>query len=192
MLYDWADEDVGESRVGRRMRLLAYTPGRITASSMTRLSIGPTRVALGGVGLGNRRVQHLVDLGDPDARVGRATGLPDDPAVHDLRQEAEAVVPVRAPAVGGQADLVCHDVRRVAGVLREVVTLRVGFSVSLMPTRASDCCSDSAVAFSLGRSARYAMFVSKPLGWPQAVNASLAFATSPVLSGPAGYRSNFW
>ena len=56
------------------------------------------RVALGRVGLGERLVDQRVDLGDVDAEVGRATGLPDDPAVDDLRQEAEAVVPVRAPS----------------------------------------------------------------------------------------------
>ena len=55
-----------------------------------------------------------------------------------------------------------------------------------MPTFSRLCCSDSAVAFSFGRSARKAMVVAKPLGWPHWVSSSLALTASPLLSAPAG------
>ena len=60
-----------------------------------------------------------------------------------------------------------------------------------MPTRCSACCMDSAVAFSLGRSARYETLVSKPLGWPHCCNSCLAESTSPFGLDPKLYRSIF-
>ena len=66
-----------------------------------------------------------------DAEVGVAAGRPDDAAVDDLGQEAEAVRPVRAPAVHHQAEVVrLHEVR-LAGVELEVVAGRVGLDRQL-------------------------------------------------------------
>ncbi len=60
-----------------------------------------------------------------------------------------------------------------------------------MPTLDRACCSAVAVAFSFGRSERYAMEVLKPLGCPQAFSSCLALATSPCGFVVASYRSNF-
>ena len=122
---------------------------------MTRLSISPhIWFALVGVELGQRLVEHLVDLGDADAGVGGTAGRPDDPRVDDLGQEAEAIRPVGSPAVECQAQLVLHHVRRQAGVLGEVVALRVRLQGELDADPTSACWNASAVAFSFGRSAR--------------------------------------
>ena len=55
-----------------------------------------------------------------------------------------------------------------------------------MPTRASACCSAWAVATSFGRSARKAIVVEKPFGWPHCCRAAFALSRSPVLSLPTG------
>src|SRR2546429_5943049 len=88
------------------------------------VDLAPDLLARADVGGLQRLVDERVDLGDLHGQVRVAARRPGDPAVDDLLQEAEAVRPVRAPAVGHDAQAVVLGVVRLGGVELEVVTLR--------------------------------------------------------------------
>ena len=113
--------------------------------------------------------------------VGRMT-------LSSLGQEAEAIRPVGPPSIERQTQLVLHHVRREAGVLGEVVALRVRLQREL------DANSRQRLLERLG-----GRLLLRPLGAVgdvglkavrlQASSDFLAASRSPLWSGPFGYRS---
>ena len=128
------DEDVRQVRAARYSRPLAQTPGRTTRLLHDLLvDVAPDRSRAWPCRSRPAPCRAAASTsGIRDAEVGVATGRPDDPAVDDLRQEAEAVRPVRAPAVDDQAEVVGLRVSRACRrTACEVVALRVGLERQL-------------------------------------------------------------